>query len=43
MSTLIGSALTNINLTTDAFTVTVNGQEVFSIAADPGELSGVST
>ena len=43
MTTLIGSATTNIQLDESSFTVVVNGIEVFNVAADPGSLNGVST
>ena len=43
MSTLIGSASTNMQLTTDSFIVTVNNQEIFSISTDPMNPGGVTT
>ena len=43
MSTLIGSATTNMQLTEDSFIVQVNGQEIFSISSDPSNPGGVNT
>jgi hypothetical protein len=43
MTTLIGSELTNMQLGSNSFKVTVNGQEIFSIATDPSQAGGITT